>query len=133
MHLRFSYDYLTEYKGDDFDLKKIMLSILCMTIVLLMFIGCNRPIPISYDAYEEFIIKLENMGYTIELEDVEESILLGERKWLTVDGSENISVYLYESNEKMEKDASYLSEDGFNYNNGKKAVAISWISYPHFF
>lgn len=33
----------------------------------------------------------------------------------------------------MEKDASYLSDDGFSYNNEKKVLDIGWISYPHFF
>lgn len=114
-------------------MKKFIFTILCITISLLTFIGCNRSTQISYDAYEELVRNLENRGYTIETEDVEESILLGERKWLTIDGSENISVYLYESNDEMEKDASYLSDDGFSYNNGKNAIEIEWISYPHFF
>ena len=33
----------------------------------------------------------------------------------------------------MEKDASYLSNDGFSYNNGKESIDIEWVSYPHFF
>lgn len=114
-------------------MKKFIFAILCITISLLTFIGCNRSTQISYDSYEELVRNLENMGYTIEAEDVEESILLGQRKWLTVDGSENISVYLYESNDEMEKDASYLSDDGFSYNNGKNAMDIEWISHPHFY
>lgn len=114
-------------------MKKFIFAILCITISLLTFIGCNRSTQISYDAYEELVRNLENRGYTIETEDVEESILLGKRKWLTINGSENISVYLYESNDEMEKDASYLSDDGFSYNNGKNAMDIEWISYPHFF
>jgi hypothetical protein len=86
-----------------------------------------------YDAYEELVINLKDMGYTIKAEDVEKSILLGERKWLTINESDNISVYLYESNDEMEKDASYLSDDGFSYDNGREAVDIGWVSYPHFF
>jgi hypothetical protein len=114
-------------------MKKIIFAILCITILLLTFIGCNRSTQISYDAYEELVRSLKNMGYIIEAEDVEESILLGQRKWLTIDGNENISVYLYESNDEMEKDASYLSDDGFSYNNGKNAMEIEWVSYPHFY
>lgn len=33
----------------------------------------------------------------------------------------------------MEKDASYVSPDGFSYKTGFKNVSISWISKPHFF
>jgi len=97
----------------------------------LTFIGCNSSI--SYDAYEELVSNLENMGYKVEVEDVEKSILSGQRKWLTLNGSENISVYLYENNDKMEKDAFYISEDGHTYDDGKKSVIIEWISYPHFY
>lgn len=86
-----------------------------------------------YDAYQELVMNLKDMGYTIEVEDVEESILLGERKWLTVNESDNISIYLYESNDEMEKDASYISADGFSYDNGREAAMIDWVSYPHFF
>ena len=116
-----------------FVLKKYISIILCVTISLFTLIGCNRSTQISYDAYEELVRNLQSRGYTIDDEDVEKSILLGKRKWLTVDGSENISVYLYESNDKMEKDASYLSEDGFSYNNGKNITQIEWVSYPHFY
>lgn len=107
-----------------------------ISVLLLIFITtslCACAKQVSNVAYEELITNLENMGYTIETEDVEESIILGERKWLTVDGSENISVYLYESNDEMEKDASYLSDDGFSYDNGKESAEVEWISYPHFF
>ena len=114
-------------------MKKIIFAILCVIILLLTLIGCNRSAQISYDAYEELVRNLENMSYTIEAEDVEESILLGERKWLTLNGSDNISVYLYENSDRMEKDASYLSNDGFSYNNGKESIDIEWVSYPHFF
>lgn len=62
-----------------------------------------------------------------------EDILQGKRKWLTINEKENISVYLYESSEKMEEDASYINEGGTSYNNGKNATEISWISLPHFF
>jgi len=109
-----------------------MFAVLCI-ITTLLFTGCNPSIQISYDAYNELIRNLETMGYTVEVEDVEKSILSGERKWLTLNGSENISVYLYKNRDKMEKDASYLSDDGYSYNDGKKSIIIEWVSYPHFF
>ncbi|MDD4781376.1 MAG: hypothetical protein PHT02_12370 [Tissierellia bacterium] len=94
---------------------------------------CSCSKQISFDAYEKLIENLENMNYTIKAEDVEEDILNGERKWLTVDENANISVYLYVSSDEMEKDASYISDDGFTYDNGKHATTIEWVSYPHFF
>lgn len=113
-------------------MKRFMFAVLCI-ITTLLFTGCNPSIQISYDAYNELIRNLETMGYTVEVEDVEKSILSGERKWLTLNGSENISVYLYKNRDKMEKDASYLSDDGYSYNDGKKSIIIEWVSYPHFF
>ena len=121
---------MTLIKNGDNTLKKKILMLLLIFITTI-FYGCSKQI--SYDAYDDLITDLENMDYTIEAEDVEENILIGKRKWLTVDGTENISVYLYESNAKMEKDASYLSDDGFSYNDGKKSINVDWISYPHFY
>lgn len=106
------------------------------TVFVLIFlsvalVGCSKEI--SYDAYEELIASLKNIGYTIEEEDAENDFLAGERKWLTINDDENISVYLYESSDAMEKDASYISDGGTSYDNGKEAVMIDWASYPHFY
>lgn len=112
-------------------MRNIMFSVLCIIISLLTFAGCNR---ISYDAYEELVKKLESLGYTIEVENVEENIMLtGRQKRLILNKSESISVYLYQNSDKMEKDASYVSDDGFSYNNGKKGVCVEWVTAPHFF
>lgn len=112
-------------------MKKSAFTLLYICISLFIFVGCSRQM--SYAAYEKLITDLEKMGYTVKTEDVEKSILAGERKWLTLNGSDNISVYLYKNPEKMEKDASYISKEGFSYNTGRKAVEIEWISYPHFY
>jgi len=114
-------------------MRNIMFSMLCIIISLLTLtlIGCNRT---SYDAYEKLVGKLESLGYTIEVEDVEENtILVGKQKRLTLNKSERISVYLYENSNKMEKDASYVSDDGFSYYNGKKGVCVDWVTAPHFY
>jgi len=110
--------------------KKIIL-ILLLFITTISLFGCSKEI--SYKSYDELILNLEDIGFSVDAEDVEESILLGKRKWLTINENDNISVYLYENIDKMEKDASYISKDGFSYNNGKEAIEIEWISYPHFF
>lgn len=110
-------------------MKKIII-IPLVAITLLLF-GCSKEI--SYETYDEFTLGLANGGYTIEEEDVGKSILSGQRKWLTANGDENMSVYIYESNDKMEKDSAYISKDGFSYDKGKEATEISWTSYPHFF
>jgi len=107
-----------------------------IVILLLVFIvatlsSCSKQI--SYTAYEELILNFEDIGFTIDARDVEEHILAGERKWLTINESDNISVFIYENSDEMEKDASYISDDGFTYDNGKVGTKIEWVSYPHFF
>lgn len=111
-------------------MKKIVL-ILLLFITTISLFGCSKQI--SDTAYNELITNLEKVDFNIIAEDVEEDILQGQRKWLTINENENITVYMYESSEKMEEDASYIHEEGTSYNNGKNATEISWVSYPHFF
>jgi len=108
-----------------------------LALILLMFVttislfGCSKQT--SDTAYNDLITNLEKMNFNMIAEDVEEDILQGQRKWLTINENENISVYLYESSEKMEKDASYIHEGGSSYSNGKNYVEIGWVSLPHFY
>lgn len=81
----------------------------------------------------DFITKLKELHFQIEAEDVDADILQGKRKWLTVNKEEHLTVYLYESSEKMEEDASYLDSGGSSYTNGKNSMKISWASLPHFY
>lgn len=111
-------------------MKKIVLILLLFVTTICLF-GCSKQI--SDTAYNDLITNLEKMNFNIIAEDVEEDIFQGQRKWLTINDNDNISVYLYESSEKMEEDASYIDEGGTSYNNGKNAAEISWVSYPHFF
>ena len=110
-------------------MKKIFLILLLVSILLLF--GCSEEI--SETSYNDLITSLNNMNFKVTVEDVEKSILQGQRKRLTIKDNENISVYIYKSDKEMEKDASYVSEDGCSYNNGNEAINISWVSYPHFF
>ena len=111
-------------------MKKIVLILLLFISTISLF-GCSKEI--SATTYNDLITSLEKADFNVITEDVEKSILQGQRKWLTIKENENISVYLYESNEKMEEDSSYIDEGGTSYDNGKSATKISWVSYPHFF
>ena len=110
---------------------KKKISILLLFVTTIYLFGCSKQI--SGTAYNELITNLEKKNFNIIAEDVEEDILQGQRKWLTINENENISIYLYGSSEKMEEDASYIHEGGTSYNSGKSATKISWVSYPHFF
>ena len=116
-----------------FKMKKTMSALLCITILLFTVIGCNRSEVSSYVAYEELISNLNNKGYTVKEEEVEKSILDGERKLLTLNGNEHISIYVYDNVESMKKDASYISEDGFKYHTENSITSIGWSSHPHFY
>lgn len=109
--------------------KNILIFLLLITIVSLF--GCSEEVSIT--EYEKLILNLEDISFSVVEEDVGEDILQGQRKWLTINDEENISVYLYKNSEKMEEDASYIHEGGTSYTNGIKNVEISWVSYPHFF
>lgn len=111
-------------------MKRIVLIPLLILTTIFLF-GCSKQI--SDTAYKDLITNLEKMDFSIAVEDVEKDILQGQRKWLTINENENISVYLYESSEKMEEDASYVDKGGSSYSNGKNDALISWVSLPHFF
>lgn len=111
-------------------MKKIVLIMLSLIMTMSLF-GCSNQIVGT--AYNDLITHLEKKDFKVIVEDVEEDILQGQRKWLTINENKNISVYLYENSDKMEEDSSYLSKDGFTYDNGKEIKSISWSSYPHFF
>lgn len=110
-------------------MKRIVV-ILLLSVITLSLLGCKDT---NSDAYNDFITKLEEMDFTVTSEDVKEDILQGTRKWLTINETENISVYFYDSNSKMEKDAAYIDAGGSSYSNGKDSVEISWSSFPHFY
>lgn len=112
-------------------MKQKIKSILLLLVMTTSLLGCTKEI--SNTAYNDFITKLENKGYKVDAKDVDEDILEGKRKWLTLDETDNITVYLYESDKKMEEDASYVDEGGSSYNNGKRAINVSWVSLPHFY
>lgn len=111
-------------------MKKVVLVILLFVTAIFLFACSNQT---SDMAYNNLVANFEKMNFSVISEDAEESILQGKRKWLVIDEKENISVYLYENKEKMEKDSSYLSKDGFSYDDGKEIKLISWSSHPHFF
>lgn len=111
-------------------MRKVVL-ILMLFITVLSIFGCSKQN--SDTAYNDLITNFKERSYNIIEEDVEKHILQGQQKRLTINEKENIYVYIYESNEKMEEDASYIDEGGTSYNNGVNEAKISWVSLPHFF
>lgn len=108
----------------------LFLFIVAVLIVVIVLIPKH---PNEAAIFDKMITQLESKGLTVEIKDESKSILAGERKWLTINQTENISIYFYESNEKMEEDAGHVSVDGCSYDKWNKKVEISWASYPHFY
>ena len=106
-------------------------TVLLLLITVLLLLGCSKEF--SEATYNRLLTELREMGYDVDAKSVQVDILQGQRRWLTIDETENISVYLYESPGKMEKDASYIDEGGSSYRNGESSVEISWVSLPHFY
>ncbi len=111
---------------------KQVIIILLLLLMSTSLMGCKRK-EISDKTFNDFITKLEDKGYKVDAKDVDRDILAGKRKWLILNDTYNITIYLYESGEKMEEDASYIDKWGSGYNNGKTAINISWVSLPHFY
>ena len=106
-------------------------TILILFMLTLTMLACAKEIP--EDTYVDFMTQLEEMDFSVTAEDTDKDILQGERRWLTVNETEHITVYLYESGSAMEKDASFIDEGGTGYHRGNDSVEISWVSYPHFY
>lgn len=123
-------------------MKKIVLFILLMAMTITQY-GCikddssqSNKEPIDEKEYNTFIKDLEDMNITVEernINDIEHHILQGKPRWLDINKDEQIYVYLYENNKEMEKDISYLSEDGSTYDNNGGAVIFEWVYPPYYF
>lgn len=109
--------------------KSAAILILC-ALTLIMF-ACQKEV--SETAFENFMTQLVEMDINVTAENTDKDFLQGERRWLTVDETEHITVYLYESASSMEQDASFIDEGGTGYHNGNNSVEISWVSFPHFY
>lgn len=118
--------------------------------VVLMLMGCKAAnqaeesvslessIAISKDDFlEEMKEMFEQSDNTFSYEDANKSILEGERVNITLNDSENMQVYIYESSDKAIEDAKRISLDGFSYTKSEgdegMTTTIDWIDNPHFY
>lgn len=111
-------------------MKKVVLFFLVL-IMVIPILGCSSRI--SEIALKDLITNLEQKGFNVISKDEKKEIFQGKRKWLSINKNENINVYLYQTNEKMEEESSYIDRGGASYNNGKDNAKIDWDSLPHFF
>ena len=117
-------------QGGRDDMKKVVLFFMVLILVT-PIVGCSSRV--SEIALNDLITKLEQKGFNVISKDEKKEIFQGKRKSLSINKNENIDVYLYQTNEKMEEDSSSIDRGGTSYNNGKNNADIDWISLPHFF
>ena len=112
-------------------MKKVM--IVFMLSLIISFSGCRNESS-SKNQYnlEKFENDMNDKGYDFEIQDVAKDFLPTTRKRMILDDIA-LDIYIFSSNKKMENEASNINNDGFGYNNGSKAMQVSWISNPHFY
>ncbi|AGX44385.1 putative cell wall binding repeat protein [Clostridium saccharobutylicum] len=85
---------------------------------------------------DELVSILKTKFNNLTVKDVEEDFLPTTRKLITID-DESITVYVYNGNEEMEKDATNLINNNGSYEktlaNGEEVVCLDWTYAPHFY
>jgi hypothetical protein len=112
--------------------KRIILLILS-SFIMAGLIGCSNGNN-SKDAFniEQFEKAMKDKGCSFEIKDAGQDFLPTERKRMLI-GNEVLEIYLYSSNEKMEKDAKAIGSGGNSYNSLGKSVLVDWVAPPHFY
>lgn len=110
-----------------------ILLILLISVVTFYAFHYNDTKQYSEQELNQIVKELQEKDYIIDIKDVDKDILVGKRKWLTLNNDEHISAYLYADNKRMEDDAARISTDGCSYNGIYNKCCISWISYPYFY
>jgi hypothetical protein len=101
--------------------------------IAIMLLGCSRESS-SQNTFNigQFENAMKDKGYSCEIIDVSQDFLPTTRKRMIID-DETIDIYLFDSDTKMEEEASYIDSGGCSYSNGSKSVEVSWVSFPHFY
>lgn len=104
-----------------------------MISLFITFAGC-RGVSMANDDYnlEKFEEAMKDKGYNFEIQDVKKDFLPTTRKRMVM-GDTALDIYIFKSNKKMESEASNIDSGGCSYSNGRKAVNVSWVSFPHFY
>ena len=106
---------------------------LILIFLITMLIGCGiKNNSKSTFNINQFQNEMKARNYNYEIKDVPEDFLPTTRKRMIFD-NKAIDIYLFSSNKNMENEASHIDSGGCQYDNGSKAVNVSWVSYPHFY
>jgi hypothetical protein len=81
---------------------------------------------------EQFQKQLGIKGYNYEIQDSNWNLIQTAGKQIII-GEDNLTIYLFNSNENMEKEAKNIDKLGEGYDNGSSSLGVDWVSLPHFF
>ena len=79
---------------------------------------------------DQFQSEMTARGYNYEMQDAIKDFIPTTKKRMLLD-KEGINIYLYSSNQEMEKDAACITWDG-SYDNGSQGACVDWAYPPHF-
>jgi hypothetical protein len=105
-----------------------------LAIALIFLVSCtqsNNNETLDYDAFVQLLTE-NGFQYTEESPDAAFSFLTVACRPIRI-GDDIISVYEYESNEKMEADAACIDKSGFSVKFPDRGTNISWVSDPYFY
>ena len=103
---------------------------LIILFLIYLFITCSGENKKDFNL-EVFEDAMKDKGYNFEIQDANQDFLPTTRKRMLMDDIV-IDIYIFKSNKEMEREASNIGIGG-SYNNGRKAINVSWVSVPHFY
>jgi hypothetical protein len=112
--------------------RKYIVLIISAVFLLSIIFGCNYQDSKTTYNLERFQNDMAAKKYNFIIEDTDQNFIPTTRKRMIFDNMA-LDIYLFENNQQMEKEARYIDNSGFNYNNGSAGVNVSWVSLPHFY
>lgn len=123
----------------------LVLGLLTM-ISLIGVIGCNskEKSELGFDL-EQFENEINSKGYEYKKQDLQEGLLTPISQYIHLDDSveidgkqvilydTDVTIYSYEDNEEMEKEASTINKDASEISRADNPIQIKWSKTPHFY
>jgi hypothetical protein len=115
------------------NLKKFHLLLVMILSILLIFPGCSTSnlVKETYDL-DQFVNELKSKKLKPEVIDIEEITLHTEAKRVNLK-DEELTVYIFESSDAMEKASKGIDPMGSKIDNGSSTMFVSWSSKPHWY
>jgi hypothetical protein len=115
------------------EFNKYTVCIVLFLLIVTMVSGCSSKQNYkSTYGIDQFVNEMKAKNYKFELKAAEKDFLPTTRRSMIID-KETIEIYIYNNDNDAENDAKRIDDEGCQYNDGNKAVNVSWISYPHFY